>query len=533
MCAAELDTNEHAVDVDQDQKARNAEVDVKAAQREQIQQSAAEESSSELAREVGASSQAVIHTGGGGGDGRPRRLLLIALQGASPDLVLNAWRKELRTFDLLLDRGAWSRLLAPPATVGLPNWLSVFSGLDAGQLGVYGQHRRVNHSYTQPVVVDNRMVRDPRIWDLLGVNNKLIGVIGAPATTPAPTVHGYLIGDTPLSDGAPSTFPGKLAQQVHTWLGDTSLSPGVPAQFLPSDTQELDRAIQQVYTRAEQQFMLARRLLARDSYDCFVVAIDGIATIQRLLWDSFDSSHPRYTEEHPFAGTIGSFYRFVDDQLFELLELVDDDTIVAVVSPGGVRSLLGEFALNEWLIEQGDLVLHTPPQQPGELALASVDWARTRAWADDNGAIYLNVAGREPQGTIAQEQVEQVRRELIERLQGLTDPTGERVLQVQRPELLFPSLQGVAPDLLVAYNRPGWRVTAQVGRGDVWCDARSVQMDAAVETPYGFMVLYDPHNLGGGRQLDDAMLADVVPTLLTLLGHNIPARLRGRVMVGV
>src|SRR5690606_22803302 len=113
----------------------------------------------------------------------------------------------------------------------------VFSGLDAGQLGVYGQHRRVNHSYTQPVVVDNRMVRDPRIWDLLGVNNKLIGVIGAPATTPAPTVHGYLIGDTPLSDGAPSTFPGKLAQQVHTWLGDTSLSPGVPAQFLPSDTQ--------------------------------------------------------------------------------------------------------------------------------------------------------------------------------------------------------------------------------------------------------------------------------------------------------
>ncbi len=73
---------------------------------------------------------------------------------------------------------------------------------------------------------------------------------------------------------------------------------------------------------------------------------------------SFDPTHPRYTPDHPFAGTIGSFYRFVDDQLFELLELVDDDTIVAVVSAGGAQALLGELALNEWLIAQGDLALH-------------------------------------------------------------------------------------------------------------------------------------------------------------------------------
>jgi arylsulfatase A-like enzyme len=55
-------------------------------------------------------------------------------------------------------------------------------------------------------------------------------------------------------------------------------------------------------------------------------------------------------------------------------------------------------------------------------------------------------------------------------------------------------------------------------------------MDAASETSQGFLVIYDPHNLGGGRQIDEATIYDVVPTLLNLLGQPVPARLRGKVI---
>jgi predicted AlkP superfamily phosphohydrolase/phosphomutase len=284
---------------------------------------------------------------------------------------------------------------------------------------------------------------------------------------------------------------------------------------------------------------LARRLLARDVYDCFVLVDDGIAAIQRALWDSFDTAHPRYIPNSPFAGTVGSFHRFVDDQLFELLELVDDDTIVAVVAPGGMQALHGELALNEWLIAQGDLALRDQP--PGVVALeqCEIDWERTRAWAGEAGAIYLNVAGREPLGSIPAGEAESARAELAERLRALVDADGRPLLDVQSPEALYATTHGIAPDLIAVCTRPGWRTTAAVGRG-IWIESRAGQhqgsaarLDAAYETPDGFLLVYDPRNLGGGRQLDDATIYDIVPTLLALFGQPIPARMRGHAIPGL
>jgi predicted AlkP superfamily phosphohydrolase/phosphomutase len=527
--ASETDATDSTVETEHDIKTRGAEIKIQASPQQGAHKNATQEHEIERAREVGAAAEAVEKPGGGGG-GRPRRLLLIGLGGATPDLALSAWRNELHTLDLLVERGVWCGLRASQPTAGTPAWLSLLSGLDPGQLGIYGPRRRVNHSYTPPVAVDSRAIRDPRLWDMLGAAGKHVGVVGAPATTPALQLQGHLIGDIPLPDGSPATFPATLAQQVSTWLGEAMLSPGAAGATTPADN--ADQLIQETYTRAEQRFLLARRLLARDVYDCFVMMDDGIANIQRALWDSFDSTHPRYTPDHPFAGTIGSFYRFVDDQLFELLELVDDDTIVAVVSVGGAQALLGELALNEWLIAQGDLVLQSAPSGPSRLEQCAIDWERTRAWADDAGAIYLNVAGREPLGAIPAEQAEQARRELAERLRALVDKNGAQALDVYRPEVFYAATQGVAPDLIVACAQPGWRTTAIVGRGSVWADSRAAELDAAYELPHGFLVIYDPRNLGGGRRLNEATIYDVVPTLLTLLGQPVPPRLHGQVIAG-
>ncbi len=533
MRASEPDATESTVEVEHAIKTRGAETDTQASPRHSSHQSASQEHEVEREREVGAVAEAVERPATGGGGGSPRRLLLIGLGGATPDLVLSAWRGQLRTLDLLADRGAWCHLRAGQPWASTPAWLSLLSGLDPGQLGLYGPRRRVNHSYTPPIAVDSRAIHDPRLWDILGAAGKHVGVVGAPATTPAPQVQGHLIGDAPLPDGSPATFPATLAQQVTNWLGEAVLPGAAPSAAdagLPAD--HADQLIQETYTRAEQRFLLARRLLARDVYDCFVLVDDGIASIQRTLWDSFDPTHPRYTPDHPFAGAIGSFYRFVDDQLFELLELVDDDTIIAIASAGGAQALLGELALNEWLIAQGELVLRSAPTGAARLEQCAIDWERTRAWADDAGAIYLNVAGREPLGAIPAEQAEQACRELAERLRALADENGAPALDVYRPEALYAATQGVVPDLIVACTRPGWRTTAIVGRGGVWADTRAAALDAAYEMPQGFLVIYDPRNLGGGRRIDEATIYDVAPTLLTLLGQPVPPRLHGQVIAG-
>ncbi|HEX5689299.1 MAG TPA: alkaline phosphatase family protein [Roseiflexaceae bacterium] len=499
------------------------EVGVTAGSQQRRRQDAVQEHLVERAREVGAPAEEHLDRGGGG---HSRRILLVGLGGAAHDLALGGWRSELRTLDLLAERGAWCKLRGGLPLGNLPAWLGLFSGLDAGQLGLYGPSNRINRSYLPPQPVDSRAVRDPRLWDLLGAAGRHVGVVGAPATTPPPAVNGHLIGDRALPDGTPATFPAALAQQVGAWLGDAALPP------VEIHAGDINSVVQAAYVRAEERFLLARRLLARDTYDCFVLVDDGIATVQNALWSAFDPAHPRYAPDHPFAGAIGAFYRFVDDQLFELLELVDDETIVAIASVGGASVLQGELALNEWLIEQGDLVLRSMPSQPTALELCDVDWEQTRAWASDAGAIFLNVAGREPQGVVPTDQAEQVRTRLVERLRALHSPDARPALDVYRPEALFSVRQGVAPDLFVTCALPGWRTTATVGSGGVWHGV-TADGDAAIDTSNGFLLVYDPRNPAGGRTLDDASIYDVVPTLLTLCNQPIPARLRGQIIPGL
>ena len=103
-------------------------------------------------------------------------------------------------------------------------------------------------------------------------------------------------------------------------------------------------------------------------------------------------------------------------------------------------------------------------------------------------------------------------------------------LQVFRPNALYSATQGVAPDLLALFSQPGWRTNSFVGHGRNWLSTRSTAMDSAYESPNGFLILYDPRNPGGGRELDGATIYDVVPTLLALFEEPIPARSRGRVL---
>lgn len=527
----ETDT-QHSTAVEIDKQASKRAREAAGGAREAAGRAAQNEAGVEQAREVGASGFTQVAPAPGGGE-RPRRLLLIGLDGATPELALGAWRTELRTLHMLTDRGLRGRLQSSIPWASLPAWLSLLSGQDPGQLGIYSTTMRQQHSYAAPAPPDSRAMREPRLWDILGAAGKHIGVVGAPATTPATQVHGHMIGDQITADGS-AIYPHSLRQQVATWLEDD-----LPPRL--ADDDEIGQIVGAAYARTEQRFRLARRMLARDTYDCFTIYDDGIATVQRALWDSLDPAHRRYRPDHPSADVISTFYRFVDDQIAGLLELIDDNTIVTLVSACGAQALNGELALNDWLIEQGDLVLHTRPDRPATLDECDVDWAHTRAWAGDDGAIYLNIAGREPQGSIPTAEADSAAANLAARLRALHDsaPTDAPpnaaelppAVEVYRPAALYATVRGVAPDLLVICARSGWRPSAQIGRGSPWVHTDTMPMDAACESSSGLFVLYDPHNSSSGRELTGATIYDMVPTLLTLLGLPIPARLRGRALI--
>ena len=79
-----------------------------------------------------------------------------------------------------------------------------------------------------------------------------------------------------------------------------------------------------------------------------------------------------------FQQAIHDYYVFIDGKIAELLRLVDDDTIVLVVSDHGGKAMVGGLCINEWLMREGYLTLKQAPSQVVPIEKCEIDWSKTR-----------------------------------------------------------------------------------------------------------------------------------------------------------
>jgi predicted AlkP superfamily phosphohydrolase/phosphomutase len=163
-----------------------------------------------------------------------------------------------------------------------------------------------------------------------------------------------------------------------------------------------------------------------------------------------------------------------------------------------------------------------------------VDWERTTCWAWGGyyGRVFLNVKGREPQGTIAPEDYERVRDELIERIKAVPDPEGRPMkTTVVRPQDIYTGpFVDDAPDLMVYMDDLNWRLGQDLGNEDLYAFDTEIGPDDSVHDYCGMIAARVP----GDTQLrlgDPSHLMDVAPTVLELLGVPVPEHMEGRSLV--
>jgi predicted AlkP superfamily phosphohydrolase/phosphomutase len=195
--------------------------------------------------------------------------------------------------------------------------------------------------------------------------------------------------------------------------------------------------------------------------------------------------------------------------------------------------MVGGFCINEWLVEQGWLVLRSEVAVRTPIAEADVDWSRTTAWADGGyyARVFLNVAGREPEGRVAPADYESVRDELRAALAAVPDHEGRPMgNQAFRPEDLYPEVNGVAPDLIVYLGALRWRSVGTLGLGTgLYTFENDTGPDDANHAPTGVFALSGPGVAPG--PVDDLSIYDVAPTAQALLGLRATRGQTGRVLV--
>jgi predicted AlkP superfamily phosphohydrolase/phosphomutase len=455
-----------------------------------------------------------------------KRLMIIGLDCAAPEILFDDMKGELPVLNRLMERGVYGPLEScdPPITV--PAWTCMMSSKDPGTLGFYGFRNRKDHSYDGLTFATAEKVKEDRVWDILSRAGKHVVVLGVPQTFPPSRVNGEMIGCF-LSPSTESryTFPEELRDEITQVVGEYMVD--VP-NFR---TDQKDRILRDISEMTRRRFQLARHLRDSRPWDFFMMVEMGPDRLHHGFWRYYDPKHPDYVPGTDYERAFRDYYRYLDSEIGSLIETLDDETALMVVSDHGAQSMYGGIQVNEWLIREGYLTLKDPGAS-GPVKPDMIDWSRTRVWGDGGyySRIFLNVRGREPEGIVEPEAVEALRDELIAKLEALGDENGDSIgTRVFRPERLYHAVNGVPPDLICYFGNLTWRSIGSVGDGRVHVRENDTGPDDANHAKFGIYIFDGP----GMPQSPPhgARLFDIAPTVLAALGQPVPEDMQGRSLV--
>ncbi|GAC1319094.1 MAG: alkaline phosphatase family protein [Chloroflexota bacterium] len=447
-------------------------------------------------------------------------MLVIGLDCAAPELVFDQFRDDLPTISALMDRSVHGRLESaiPPITV--PAWASMMTSRDPGVLGFYGFRNRVDRSYSKMGIVNSQMVRQPAVWDIVSRAGGKVVVIGVPPAYPPKPVNGLSVGCfmTPSIESN-YTYPANLKWEIKDTVGEYMVD--VP----DFRTEEKERLLADIYRMTEKRFALARHFMDTRDWDFFQMVEMGTDRIHHGFWHYMDPSHPKY-EPGPLSGAIHDYYTVVDAQIGTLLERVDDDTTVLLVSDHGAKRMDGGVCINEWLMQQGLLTIKAKPPGKVPLEQCEVDWDNTVAWASGGyySRVFLNVEGREENGVV--KDFNATLMDLKARIEAIPDHRGNpMVTRAYIPSETYSTVNGIAPDLIVLFGDLLWRAVGSIGHDELHTFDNDTGPDDANHAQHGIFVLQSD---GKSEAVDGHQLMDIAPTLLDVMGLPIPAQMQGK-----
>lgn len=455
-----------------------------------------------------------------------RKVLVIGLDAAPPELVFDAFYEDLPNLRHLMENGIYARMTSTHPPITIPAWMVMVTGKSMGKLGLYGFRHRKPGTYNDIWIAHSLAVKEKTVWNILGEHKKHVIVIGVPPTYPPKPVNGYLISCflTPTTE-KDYTYPKELKREIRELVGEYL----VDVEFR---TDQKDRLLKQLYEMTEKRFRVIEHLMTHKPWDFFIFVEIGVDRIQHAFWKFFDKQHHLYQTGNKYENVIKKYYQFLDEKIGKLLKLIDNDTLVIVVSDHGAKRMKGAFCINEWLIKKGYLTLKKKPEKIVSLEKAKVDWNKTKAWGwgGYHARIFFNIKGREPQGVFEPENYESFRKQLIEEITAIKGPNGEQLdTKVYTPEELYPEGKGDYPDLTVYFDDLSWRSAGTIGHNALYLPENDKGPDDAVHSHHGIFILYDP-NKKIGKKIPDITILDVAPTILKIMDVSIPSDMEGHII---
>lgn len=292
----------------------------------------------------------------------------------------------------------------------------------------------------------------------------------------------------------------------------------------------------------------ARFLLQQQPWNLFMTQVHFVDMAYHLYWGAIDPKHPGHdpATAKSYWDLLGRVHTLADQFLGEVLSALDSDTLVVVTGDHGHDLFHTSFMINHILVREGLLALYRD-RRTGQ---AHIDWSRSRAYAIGY-RIFLNVAGRDPQGIVPPQQIAALRDRIIQLLYAAVDPrTGEHPVRmaVTREDSEAIGLYGNSMGDVIFAMAPGYQARSSIQLSvDAWIGPRLRQDSIAVYRPAEmFREFSGEHDTslpftrairsltfmhGPGvrntRRQTPVRMVDIAPTICHYLGIPNPAQCEG------
>jgi predicted AlkP superfamily phosphohydrolase/phosphomutase len=291
--------------------------------------------------------------------------------------------------------------------------------------------------------------------------------------------------------------------------------------------------LEQVYTAQREREKIYWDTFSKIKEGLVVSVFEATDRVQHMFFRYLDkeSPAPKNSDKPEIRDAITIVYEEMDKIVGETLEKLGKDDVLMIVSDHGFDVFNRGFNVNTWLYKEGYLALKEGKTESGKW-FADVDWSKTKAYGTGLGGIFLNIKGREKQGIVDKgEEAEKIKREIKEKLQGLTDKEKNRVAIDKvflREEIYKGGYVKNAPDIIIGYaigTRISWESAVGEVGGDIFVDNKRLWSG-----DHCFTSAVVPGIFFSNRKIKykDPTLADISPSILSLFGIKIPSFIDGR-----
>ncbi|KPJ70930.1 hypothetical protein AMJ51_00585 [Microgenomates bacterium DG_75] len=259
-----------------------------------------------------------------------------------------------------------------------------------------------------------------------------------------PEINLYLspLNIDPYNPFYPISFPQKYSQKLAQKYGNFA------TLGLPHDTWALQESIfnqaaflQQTDDLLQERKKIILAELASFQSGLFVAYLGTTDSIQHMFWGK--------------EKIINDYYQKMDVVVGQIMELLNENDSLFILSDHGFGGFDYEVHLNAWLRDNGYLKLKKD-KTGGEL-LENIDWSKTKAYALGFNSLYLNLKNREGQGIVAKKKKTGLIKEIGSKLKNLKNPSNKR-------KVIKNVYLGDEPDLIIGYYR-GYRASWETAVG--------------------------------------------------------------------